>query len=162
MALDSQIRTTYVTTTRVSKTPQGVTGALAGERDVQWEETFHEVCSRIPAKDKEQFLNPQNQKPFTSTQLFEDIRPHVRSYTQHRFQKFISTIDPVLSHINSFAAIISSFVQTNPGVSGLIWGSLYLVITVRKLITFRDMKGANKGTARWARTEDPGYHHRLS
>lgn len=118
--------------TRMSQTvteSQGFKSEVC-ERDDQWDKTFRGVCSRLPTKDKVWLLKPQNQKPFTSTQLFEDINPRILTYTQHGFQKFISTIDPVLSHINSFAAIINSFVQTQPEISGFIWGSLYLLIKV--------------------------------
>lgn len=118
--------------TRISQTvteSQGVKSEVC-ERDDQWDETFRDVCSRLPEKEKIWLQKSQNQKPFTSTQLFDNINPHIITYTDHGFQKFISTIDPVVSHINSFAAIINSFVQTQPEVSGFIWGSLYLLITV--------------------------------
>lgn len=107
--------------------PPGDTNQV-DEEDDQWNKTFHGVCSKLPEKDKAWLL--QSQKPFTSTQLFEDIRPHIQKYSQHGFQQFISAIDPILSHINSFTGIINVFVQTHPEISGLIWGSLYLLITV--------------------------------
>ena len=108
-------------------TSPGVTNQV-DELDDQWNKSFHDVCSKLPERDKAWLL--QNQKPFTSTQLFEYIRPRIRKYTQHGFQKFISAIDPIVSHINSFTGIINTFVQTHPEISGLIWGSLYLLITV--------------------------------
>lgn len=98
--------------------------------DDQWDETFKEVCTRLPEKDKEHFLRPQNQEPFTITQMLEHIRPYLQKYTQHGFQRFVSMLDPVLSHINSFTVVINQFVQTHPEFSGLIWGSLYFLITV--------------------------------
>ncbi|KAL8847102.1 MAG: hypothetical protein Q9221_007851 [Calogaya cf. arnoldii] len=98
------------------------------DRDDQWDNTFHSICSKLPEKDR--LLLLQNQRPFTSTQLYDEIRPRIKKYTEHGFQKFISAIDPVLSHINSFTGIINSFVQSHPEISGLVWGSLYLLITV--------------------------------
>lgn len=98
------------------------------DTDDQWDNTFHSICSKLP--DKDRFLLLQNQRPFTSTQLYEEIRPRITKYTQHGFQRFIGAIDPIISHINSFTGIINSFVQSHPEISGLVWGSLYLLITV--------------------------------
>ena len=117
---------------QISATPVVVSREFL-EEDNQWEKTFQDVCSKLPAKDKEWLLKSQNQKCFTSTQIFEDIKPWVQKYTQHGFQKFIVAIEPVLSHINSFTGIINTFIQSHPEISGLIWGVLHLLITVSVL-----------------------------
>lgn len=106
--------------------------------DGQWDQVFASVCSKLPAKEKALILEPQNQRPFTSIQLFDEVQPKAKKYTEHGFQRLISRLDPVLSHINSFTAIINTFVQTHPEVSGLIWGSLYLLITVGMHCTSQD------------------------
>lgn len=68
------------------------------------------------------------------------MQPNVHICTKHGFQTFISRVDPVLSHINSFIAIEITFVQTHPEVAGLMWRqSLYIDYGKHGLHGFEDL-----------------------
>ena len=101
--------------------------------DDDWNETFQHVRSNLPAQDRSVLLSADYQKPFTSVEILKYMNASLDKYTQHGFQCFIGKIEPILSHIHSFAGIINVFVQTHPEIAGLIWGSLRLLITVIKL-----------------------------
>jgi hypothetical protein len=93
-----------------------------------WDDTYKSAIGSLAAEDKEWLSKPENQEPFTSAQMITSIESHMKNYTKHRSQKVLSALDSILSHIGSFADVISVTVQANFTCAGLIWGSLYLVI----------------------------------
>ncbi|TAQ85801.1 hypothetical protein B7494_g5858 [Chlorociboria aeruginascens] len=93
-----------------------------------WDKTYKSAVRSLADEDKDWFSKPEHQEPFTSAQMIAAIEPHAKRYTKHMFQRFLSVLDPILSHIGSFAEAISIMVQADPTCAGLIWGGLYLVI----------------------------------
>ena len=69
-------------------------------------------------------------KPLTTDVLLASTLRFVETYNRSRFQETLRKLDPLFSHIKSFSSIVDVFVQTNPAISGLVWGSLHLAITV--------------------------------
>lgn len=100
-------------------------------RDDLWDQAFHKALQRIPTKDSEWLANKQHQKPFTSTEIVEAIRPFQEKYSEHPAQKFLARIDPIVSHIRSFTGAINTFTNSDPTGFGYVWGSIHLVLIVR-------------------------------
>jgi hypothetical protein len=62
--------------------------------------------------------------------LLASTLPCVETYDRKWFQETLRKLDPLFLHIKSFSSVVDVFVQTNPAIPGLIWGSLHLAITV--------------------------------
>jgi hypothetical protein len=45
----------------------------------------------------------------------------------------LSRLEPILSHINDFAAVIAVYSGADAKAAGLVWGSLRVILTVRRL-----------------------------
>ena len=70
----------------------------------------------------------------------DDVLARVSDERKVYDKKMIPTImrkcNPVLEHVQSFCAVIDTFIQSNPVISGLIWGSLKFILDVR-LVSLR-------------------------
>jgi hypothetical protein len=108
--------------------------------DDLWNQALQNVREKLPTKDLKWLEDEQNQKAFTSTQILEAIQPFQKRYTNHPAQKFLARIDPIVSHIRSFAGSINAFTNTSMA-AGMVWGSIYLVLIVRRLLM--EMKSAH-------------------
>jgi len=42
----------------------------------------------------------------------------------------LKRLEPILSHINDFAAVIAVYSGANPKATGLVWGSLKVILQV--------------------------------
>ena len=78
-----------------------------------------------------------NQKAFTSTQILEAIRPCQERYTSNPAQRFLARLDPIVSHVRSFAGAINAVASANPVGAGIVWGGIYLVLIVRDHLSNR-------------------------
>jgi hypothetical protein len=47
-----------------------------------------------------------------------------------RMSTSLKRLEPILSHINDFAAIIAVYSGANPKATGLVWGSLKVILKV--------------------------------
>ena len=67
----------------------------------------------------------------------DDVLARVSDERKVYDKKMIPTImrkcNPVLEHVQSFCAVIDTFVASNPVISGLIWGSLKFILDVRPI-----------------------------
>lgn len=104
-----------------------------------WAQALRKALTDLPAKDSRWLAEKQNRTPFTSTQIIHAIRPFQEKYSNHPVQKFFAKIDPIISHVRSFAGVISVFANANPIGAGITWGCIYLVLVVRTSI-FRARK----------------------
>ena len=53
-----------------------------------------------------------------------------RTY-KFRGQRYITRIEPFLQGVARFSGIVDTFIQCDPKISALIWGSLKLLLMVR-------------------------------
>ncbi|KAF1963705.1 hypothetical protein CC80DRAFT_588059 [Byssothecium circinans] len=97
--------------------------------DELWCATVQRVSDKLAPKDAAWLMDKNNRTPLTSTKLVEVIQSQEGKYSQHPVQTLFARIEPIVSHIRSFAQVITVFTQTDPtGTAGLIWGSLYMVL----------------------------------
>lgn len=111
-----------------------LTIAEGSELDDLWAQALQKALDKLPAKDSRWLADIQNHKAFTSTQIGEVIRPFLVKYSNHPAQRFLARIDPIVSHVRSFAGAINAFTNNSMG-AGVVWGSIYLVLIVRTLIS---------------------------
>ena len=98
-----------------------------------WAQDLHNFAGQLPAEEVA-FLNRHiHSKPLTTDVLLASTLRSVETYERKWFHQTLRKLDPLLSHIKSFSSIVDIFVQTNPRIPCLIWGSLHLAITVWSL-----------------------------
>ncbi|KAI1842360.1 hypothetical protein JX265_001792 [Neoarthrinium moseri] len=95
-----------------------------------WTQALQKVLQKLPPQDSQWLANVQNQKPFTSTQIIDVIRPYEKKYVNHPAQRFLTQIDPIVSHIRSFAGALNVLANADPTGAGIVWGSIHLVLVV--------------------------------
>jgi len=99
--------------------------------DDLWQEAIEKALDRLPEKDAKWLADENNRLPLTSTRIVEVIQAREGKYHKHPVQTLFAKIDPIISHVRSFAQVITTFVQSDPTrIAGLIWGSLYMVLRV--------------------------------
>ena len=99
--------------------------------DELWDSAVKEAVEKLPEKQVTWLMAPGNQKPYTTTQLLDNVaREHSKS-TSNIFPRFFTSIDPILVHIASFQRSLAVIVAANPTGAGLIWGTFRLLIEVR-------------------------------
>jgi hypothetical protein len=95
-----------------------------------WTIALQSCLEQLTPAEQKVVLSEKHSRPFTSRYIIDTLNPAITHYEQRWFQKLMKKIDPFLTHIQSFSHAINIYVQSNPEISGLIWGSLYLFITV--------------------------------
>lgn len=116
------------------------TGSFEADVDHElWAQVLQKALSELPAKDSQWLSDKENRTQFTSTQIVEAIRPFQEKYSNHPVQRLFAKIDPIISHVPSFARVIGVFANAKPIGAGFVWGSLYLVLMVR-ISFFRALK----------------------
>lgn len=107
-------------------------GTLINEPDSDdlWSQAYHKALHTLPAKDSEWLADRENQRAFTSIEICEAIRSYQEKHSRYPAQRFLARIDPIVSHIRSFAGAINVFANANPMGVGIVWGSIYLVLIV--------------------------------
>ncbi|OLE52846.1 MAG: hypothetical protein AUG51_16100 [Acidobacteria bacterium 13_1_20CM_3_53_8] len=95
-----------------------------------WAQDINDFARQLPAADLALLDKHIRSEPLTTDMLLKSTWCCVETYKQKRFQRALRKLDPLFSHIKSFSSIVDVFVQTNPMIPGLIWGSLHLAITV--------------------------------
>jgi hypothetical protein len=107
------------------------------------EQLLREHATDLSFANSEFILKEAHSQPLTTESLLASTLRFVKKYDQKKLQMVFNRIDPVLSHIKSFSSIIDIYVQTNPAISGLIWGSLHLAIAVSLIHLWSWMEPAN-------------------
>jgi hypothetical protein len=98
-----------------------------------WVQDLHNFAGQLPEAEFA-FLNQHmHSKPLTTDVLLASTLRSVETYERKWFHQTLRKLDPLLSHIKSFSSIVDIFVQNNPRIPCLIWGSLHLAITVSPL-----------------------------
>lgn len=100
--------------------------------DELWHEAFQRARDELSDRDLDWISDKRNQNPFTSTQILEAMQSFQETYFNNPLERLLARIDPIVSHISSFAGSINAFTTNSMGV-GMIWGSIYLVLTVSYL-----------------------------
>ena len=90
----------------------------------------HHFEGKLSAADVALLDRHINAKPLTADMLLASALSFVETYDRKWFQETLRKLDPLFLHIKSFSSVVDVFVQTNPAIPGLIWGSLHLAITV--------------------------------
>lgn len=98
--------------------------------DELWHEALQRARDELSDRDLDWISDKRNQNPFTSTQILEDMQSFQEAYLNNPLERLFARIDPIVSHITSFAGSINAFTANSMGV-GMIWGSIYLVLIVR-------------------------------
>ncbi|KAG9498193.1 hypothetical protein J7337_011088 [Fusarium musae] len=114
------------------------------DTDDLWARALQEALVKLPPKDAEWLSNEENRKAFTSTQIVEAIRPYHKKYSKRLTQRFLAWIDPIVSHIRSFAGAISTLTNADPTGAGVVWGCIQLVLIVSRVIIQRTLNVAGK------------------
>jgi hypothetical protein len=95
-----------------------------------WLQIVTQCANELCPADRETLLSGQHSRPFCSQVIVNSVDPLIARYQQKWVQRVSLRINPILSHIESFSNAINVYVQSNPAISGLVWGTLYLCITV--------------------------------
>lgn len=80
-------------------------------------------------------------------QVVEDANRKFQSSSPKSI-KFSQKLLPCLESLNRFSSVIDTFIQSNPTISGLVWGSLKFLLQVRSLrtvqvpVTYTDVEAA--------------------
>jgi hypothetical protein len=96
-----------------------------------WAQDLHQIAEKLPPADVAFLHQHINSKPLTTDVLLASTLCYIETYDRKWFQGTLRKLDPLFSHIKSFSSIVDVFVQTNPAIPGLIWGSLHLAIMVK-------------------------------
>jgi hypothetical protein len=79
-------------------------------------------------------LKPNEFRELLNISSLEQLLRSMACVRQQRGQRLLGRMLaktlPWLEHLKTFSDIIDTFVQTNPQISGLIWGSLKFVLQV--------------------------------
>jgi hypothetical protein len=95
-----------------------------------WAQDLHQIAEKLPPADLAFLHQHISSKPLTTDILLASTLCYIETYDRKWFHGILRKLDPLFSHIKSFSSIVDVFVQTNPTIPGLIWGSLHLAITV--------------------------------
>jgi len=67
----------------------------------------------------------------TSQQLLlERVKELQKRYGERRITRRLEQVNPFLKTLHSFSEIVKIFLQSNPTISALVWGSIYFVLEV--------------------------------
>lgn len=69
----------------------------------------------------------------------ERISQQYRDQRRSNFPNLLARADPFITQIRSFSAIINTFIQSNPDISALVWGSLALVLEASSNLKLESM-----------------------
>ena len=95
-----------------------------------WVQDLHNFAGQLPTTEVEFITRHMHSKPLTTDVVLASTLHSVETYERKWFHQTLRKLDPLLSHIKSFSSSVDIFVQTNPRIACLIWGSLHLAITV--------------------------------
>jgi hypothetical protein len=95
-----------------------------------WAQDLSQFAGKLPPADIALLDKHIHPKPLTTDVLLASTLRCVETYDRKEFQEILRKLNPLFSHIRSFSSVVDIFVQTNPMIPGLIWGSLHLAITV--------------------------------
>ena len=98
--------------------------------DSPWGRALNEKIKQLSPGDLDILFADNASKVHTSTSLVDSIKDLVPRYEKGWLQTISVKVIPFLSHIASFSSIISVYSQADPTFSSLLWGSIYLVISV--------------------------------
>lgn len=62
--------------------------------------------------------------------LLERAKELQKRYGERRITRRLEQVDPFLKTLHSFSEVVKIFLQSNPTVSALVWGSIYFVLEV--------------------------------
>jgi hypothetical protein len=112
-----------------------------------WAQELHYFEGKLSAADFALLDQHMHAKPLTTDVLLASTLSCVETYDRRWFQETLRKLDPLFDHIKSFSSIVDVFVQTNPAISGLIWGSVHLAITVGLHTCFSNIRKLPNNTA---------------
>lgn len=64
----------------------------------------------------------------TKEALLDEAERLNRKYHSRKSARSLTRIHPVIAQIESFSAVIKTFIQADPGVTALVWGSIFFII----------------------------------
>ena len=117
--------------TRLASLTQNCCTQIADDETLQVVRIVPSNLNQLSTKDLRTLLDKRYSKPQTSSSLLEILQPLIEKYERTRIQQISRRLVPILSHIGSFAAIVNVYIQADPTVSSLIWGSVCLLISVK-------------------------------
>lgn len=95
-----------------------------------WGRALQRRVQQLSSQDLEILTSIDNFKAQTSASVLSSIKPLITKYGKSWMQRVSDKLVPFLSHIGSFSSIISVYVQADPTFTGLLWGSIFLLISV--------------------------------
>jgi hypothetical protein len=95
-----------------------------------WAQDLGHFDGKLSAADVALLDQHVHSKPLTTDVLLASTLCCIETYRRKWFQETLRKLNPLFSHVKSYSSIVDVFVQTNPTIPGLIWGSLHLAITV--------------------------------
>ena len=98
--------------------------------DSPWGRALNEKIKQLSPGDLDILFADNASKVHTSTSLVDSIKDLVPRYEKGWLQTISVKVIPFLSHIASFSSIICVYSQAEPSFYSIVWGSIYLVISV--------------------------------
>jgi folylpolyglutamate synthase/dihydropteroate synthase len=62
--------------------------------------------------------------------LLEQAKELQKRYGERRITRRLEQVNPFLKTLHSFSEVVKIFLQSDPTVSALVWGSIYFVLEV--------------------------------
>ncbi|KAK0625098.1 hypothetical protein B0T17DRAFT_617234 [Bombardia bombarda] len=104
------------------------------QRSPLWRRAWEKYAASLGPKERDAIFNiisSGNVAALSGNDIAQLLGPLRSRYDSSKFEKCRMVIGPVVSRLKAFASIVDVFVQSNPDVSALIWGSVKtLLLTV--------------------------------
>lgn len=69
--------------------------------------------------------------------LLSEVKTLDSKYRTRIVSRLLRRCDPFFLELGRFTAVVNIFVQSNPAVSALVWGSVYFVLDVSLIVLLK-------------------------
>ncbi|KAF2171407.1 hypothetical protein M409DRAFT_50853 [Zasmidium cellare ATCC 36951] len=94
--------------------------------DFIWVQAIDQYLKTIPREKLKQV------KSINSEHSFLELSRKLKDrYATHEVTQLVQRVSPFLTRLHSFSEVIRTFINANPEIASLVWGSVFLVLEVR-------------------------------
>jgi hypothetical protein len=95
----------------------------------------------------QKILEPDEYQELSRIQSLEDMieatQKQTAWYQKRRLPRLMSRLQPMIEVVRSFSGAIDMFVQANPSISALVWGSLKFVFEVSQDLALKALPNSS-------------------
>lgn len=103
-------------------------------RSPVWTRAWEKYAATLSPEDRDTIFRVTSGvaiAPLSSNDVVRLLGPLRSAYDNTVFETCRRSLGPIVSRLKAFTSIVDVFVQSNPDVSALIWGSIKTLLTVR-------------------------------